>query len=460
MSFEEKLVKIAEREQKVYNSGYSEGQSSMVDPEKVIEKTANGTTTLTIDDVSELPHEVEVQLGQYIEKYKNPTWYDTSLSISYSDIPDGKATNIANDFKIANGMTCRFRFKAEKSDGDVYFRWLMDYVGDPLDVGTRKMSYNNGYYEADFTNNLFGEDITIGNISGYSTEFGYSGDITVTEIEITEPTSMTDFSGISLSVNGETYSSPSNGLIQGIKSYSPNMTFTTDEGLKIEARYHKSWGMQTEYDRFWDAYQDNGNRQMYEGAFSGYGWTKENFKPKYDIIPTQQATNIFKSSTGLIGLDMVELFEELGIVFDISKSASLNGLIQMSYASRWGVFDTRSAATLNYSFGEGYSYLKTIDKVILKDDGSQKFVNTFNYDNALENITFEGVIGQNGFNMQWSTKLSKASITSIINALSPDTSGLTVTLSRQAVISAFGSTTSDEWLNLIATKSNWTISLV
>ena len=54
------------------------------------------------------------------------------------------------------------------------------------------------------------------------------------------------------------------------------------------------------------------------------------------------------------------------------------------------------------------------------------------------------------------TKLTKASLTSIINGLSAETSGLTVSLSKTAVNNAF---TDEEWATLIATKSNWTISL-
>ena len=57
------------------------------------------------------------------------------------------------------------------------------------------------------------------------------------------------------------------------------------------------------------------------------------------------------------------------------------------------------------------------------------------------------------------TKLTKASLTSIINGLSADASGLTVSLSKTAVNNAFGGTESAEWLALVATKPNWTISL-
>ena len=78
---------------------------------------------------------------------------------------------------------------------------------------------------------------------------------------------------------------------------------------------------------------------------------------------------------------------------------------------------------------------------------------------ALEDVEFVPNTIKLSIDFDWQgrcTKLSKASITSIINGLSADTSGNTVTLSKTAVNNAF---TDDEWATLIATKSNWTISL-
>lgn len=40
-------------------------------------------------------------------------------------------------------------------------------------------------------------------------------------------------------------------------------------------------GKQAEYDRFWDAYQQNGTRGSYSYAFGGVAWTDETLKPKY-----------------------------------------------------------------------------------------------------------------------------------------------------------------------------------
>ena len=57
MSISEKLVTIAENQEKVYKSG----QSSMIDESKIIKKTVSGKY-ITSDDVSEIPHDIKVTL--------------------------------------------------------------------------------------------------------------------------------------------------------------------------------------------------------------------------------------------------------------------------------------------------------------------------------------------------------------------------------------------------------------
>lgn len=56
-------------------------------------------------------------------------------------------------------------------------------------------------------------------------------------------------------------------------------------------------GKQAEYDHFWDAYQDNGNRTSYLYGFMGYGWTDETFKPKYPLTFITNATSMFNYSS-------------------------------------------------------------------------------------------------------------------------------------------------------------------
>ena len=221
---------------------------------------------------------------------------------------------------------------------------------------------------------------------------------------------------------------------------------------------------QNAYDVFWDIYQYNGTRDDYRSAFAGAGWTDETFKPKYDIKPTKLANSMFFCTRVT---DLPKLLTEYGIEFDTSKATNLNTVFGgSSYLIKAPTLSTVSTTNINTLFDDCRN-LESIEKLILKDDGSQAPSNAFRYTYKLVDIVIEGVIGQNGFNFQWSTLLSKASILSIINALSTTTTGLTVTFSLAAVNNAFETaegvadgSTSAEWTVLKATKSNWNIALV
>lgn len=183
-------------------------------------------------------------------------------------------------------------------------------------------------------------------------------------------------------------------------------------------------GKQAEYDRFWDAYQENGNRQDYTGAFSGNGWTRKTLNPKYDIVPLT-ATHIF--SRGSFGGDLQYHLESIGKKLDFSQATTLVEIVYYTSVTRLGVIDARSVSSLASTFAYALDALTTIDLLILKDDGSQTFGNnSFINCRGLINMIIQGVIGKNGLNLQWSTKLSHDSLMSIINALqdkSTDTSG-------------------------------------
>ncbi len=214
--------------------------------------------------------------------------------------------------------------------------------------------------------------------------------------------------------------------------------------------YGKAEGMQAEYDRFWDAFQQNGSRVSYACGFGGEGWTDATFNPKYDMQPTD-AYMMFRSS----GMkDLSNLYVKL----DFSKATNMQYMFQWAKVEKIGTFDARSCNNLNNTFTY-VLYLHTIEKLILRDDGTNAFTQTFTEANALQNITIEGVIG-NTLDMRSCKKLSQDSIYSIIRALSDTASDKSVTLAQAAVVSAFGSTESGPWLVLCDTKPNWTISLV
>lgn len=215
-------------------------------------------------------------------------------------------------------------------------------------------------------------------------------------------------------------------------------------------------GKQAQENAFWDTYQQNGTRTDYQGAFGGLGWTNEMFKPKYNMQPTS-AYYMFRRS-GISG-DLVEILENLGVTLDFSECTSALELFSNTYnLTRVGVLDFSkiSGSAIGNCFA--WSGVKTIDKVIVTPN--TRLDNFPGAAQQLESITFEGTIAKPGLDMTYCTKLSKASIISIINALSTTTSGLSITLSKTAVTNAFGSTTASEWTTLVGTKSNWTINLV
>lgn len=177
-------------------------------------------------------------------------------------------------------------------------------------------------------------------------------------------------------------------------------------------------GKQAEYDAFWDAYQDNGNLRNYDYAFAGLGWNDTTFKPKYPIVATYG-----------------------------------NGMFYLSNISAISVINFANASSLYAAFRSAKK-LATIEKLILSSTTNQTFTLTFEECNKLKNIVIEGVI-KNSIDIHWSP-LTKASITSIINALSATTTGRTVTISQTAKNNAF---TAEEWAALVATKPNWTIAL-
>ena len=207
-------------------------------------------------------------------------------------------------------------------------------------------------------------------------------------------------------------------------------------------------GQKSEYDRFWDICQQNGKRENYQYAFAGYGWDENLLIPKYDLIPTR-ADYMFAANTQCF--DLVEHLNGLGIKLDTSNCVYVGAMFAYCHFCRVGVLDITKTTSTYSIFGN--SCIVTIDKLIVKDDGSTAFDSTFYKCTYLENLTIEGAIGQNGFDVQWSP-LTHDSLMSIINALADKsgTSGTwTVTL---------GSTNKAKLTEaelLIAENKGWTV---
>lgn len=262
-----------------------------------------------------------------------------------------------------------------------------------------------------------------------------------------------------------------NAVESAIKSHGvdvPEGTPKSEYAEKVNAVYEA--GKKSEYDAFWDAYLPNDNGNM-TSVFAGNTWCRPvggvvAFKPNKDIKPVN-ATNMFYLWNNGHKVNLKEYLDGLGVKLDFSNCTDMTNCFNTNTTiTALGVIDARKATRMNSCF-YWMTYLESIEEFMPPTDKTAWTNQVFQNCDRLQHIVVNGEFVTNGWNFQWSTLLSHDSIVSIINALSPTTSGLTVTLSKTAVNNAFATatgaadgTTSQEWADLIATKSNWTISLV
>ncbi|MBR5152232.1 MAG: hypothetical protein IKW60_01695 [Clostridia bacterium] len=220
-------------------------------------------------------------------------------------------------------------------------------------------------------------------------------------------------------------------------------------------------GKKAEYDAFWDAYQQNGERKSYTNAFAGTGWNQNTFFPRHSIQVVEGYMIFRMHNQGYVSYDLVEHLSQQGITLDFSTATNIQYAFASANLSRIGVINCSSLQSLANAFSS--SYIVTIDRLISHE--GLRFDSAFHLAEKLKNITFEGVIDVN-LDMHWSP-LTKASIQSVFACLSPSITGQTLSLSQAAVDTAFETSdgardgaSSPAWETLIATKSNWTISLM
>jgi hypothetical protein len=231
-------------------------------------------------------------------------------------------------------------------------------------------------------------------------------------------------------------------------------------------------GKKSEYDEFWDVISSNWTRTTWSQAFKC--WSCEYIHPPKQIKPTAESIHVFAANPTLKKIEK-KYFDFSGMPINSAQD------LYQGCPSLETIEDVGLPAMRNYNYiFNNCTALKTIECLRFSNETTTA-VSSFYYCNALESITIEGEICIS-LNFQWSTKLSKESIISIVTHLS-DTQGATLTLSKTAVDNAFMTedgtlgSTSDEWLDLIKSKAStitggesnedkdsehglWTISLV
>lgn len=210
------------------------------------------------------------------------------------------------------------------------------------------------------------------------------------------------------------------------------------------------------YDTFWDAYQDPVHVDC-DSRFAGRGWRDDTFKPKYDI-PNQPAwqTSFSKMFANCGITDLSKILKECGVKLDFSKVSRAD---QMFYwANRITAVPEIDVSNIEncYAMFSTAANLVTIEKFKVS---AKTVLNQAFYDcQALENIVVEGELAYSNISFAQSTKLSKASLYSIVNALSKSVSNYSVTFSEEAVNNAFKDI--NEWWDLANSAHGWNIYLV
>ena len=196
-------------------------------------------------------------------------------------------------------------------------------------------------------------------------------------------------------------------------------------------------------DAFWNAIQGGGERTDYQYVFSDTVWGTE-FNPKYSFNNMTNALYMFRNAK--VGdrlytdkLDFSNCTSMLGTFID-SDVACLKRVDMRSCLA--------SANGANSTFNTCRS-LREITEFYPPVDAKMNY--SFANCSSLETLIVYSEISSN-FDVRWSKKLSRVSIESIIYHLKLEVSGLTITLSKDAVNKAFETS---EGANNGVNNSNW-----
>lgn len=425
-----KLSRVIENVPKVYAAG----KASMVDESKLIPTNVVGTS-ISLNDVSKLPHDVSCKvesLNLFQPTLKSQTLRGVTITRnddnSYTlngtvgDIPYSTYENyafgtyvIGNETQLyVSGGTTEIPLLIILVKGNSVQTSVVNTGGVTVISADSFDCFNIAvrFGEGETMNGVIKPMVSLYDHSTYTPYISSFEGVKVIKY------------GADESEGYQELTSNADGTVEGMKSTSPYMNIKADtDGVVLNVTYNKSWGMQTEYDRFWDAVQSNGNRNNYNYFFTGKSWRSGTFNPKYPINCTY-ASSLFNNSA----------------IVDTVVPITISG-------SNTSVFYNASSLVT----------IRSLDMSGATGTAADWFTGC----SKLESITFEGVIPINA-NFK-NSPLDAKSLVNIVEHLSPSVSGKTMTLNSDSVANADWSTTNyASWDELVATKkpSGWSISLV
>ena len=228
-----------------------------------------------------------------------------------------------------------------------------------------------------------------------------------------------------------------------LKAIAENMPLVYEagkaQGGNTEEAYNQGVeaGKQAQNEAFWEVFTTARNsagkpyvRNNYQWAFML--WREENFYPTKDITPktlygTFQSFNEYGTP-----IDLRQRLIDCGVKLETQDVESAQAAFSMAYISVLPALDLRKCTIFNGTFND--SKIGTIEKIILKDDGSQEMMSNTFKTATLKNITFEGKIGTKVSFAECSL-LTAESVQSIIDALLPLEEEVTRTITFHSDIS-------------------------
>lgn len=174
-------------------------------------------------------------------------------------------------------------------------------------------------------------------------------------------------------------------------------------------------GKQEEYDAFWNALQENGDRWDYNYGFAGTGWNATTFRPKYSILGLRFYFAF--AGTSNLNLDLREIFPggDSGLTLDTSESINTQYMFQNSTVTALPALDLSSLTTTPNAMFSGCKTLETIELITFPESITNYATSVFQNCNALTNIEAAGTIA-GSISLTWSP-LSVESMKSIISCL-------------------------------------------
>ena len=212
-------------------------------------------------------------------------------------------------------------------------------------------------------------------------------------------------------------------------------------------------GKKLEYDRFWDEYQQNGNRTLYTTAFGGC-WTANNFRPKYSMRPKNAFMMFYDNMGGGIRIDdFVAFCKENNVALDFSQCTNAQNGLATLRTYHHGVLDFSKCTAMNnlfYSHNSHSPSITTIDEWI-STETTTYHASTFQHAINLTNLNVKGVIATGTFDVSYCPNLTHDSLMSIINHLKEGVTSKTVTLGSTNLAKL------SESEKAIATQKGWTL---